>query len=246
MGVLLLTATALEQAELVSCIEEAVRQSVAGRQVTAGSVAGAPVTVVETGLGAVNTAHALTWSFQSNLPHYVLQIGVGGAYSGSALRVGDVAVASEENYGDVGVRTADGWQGAQVIGIPLIRSGESEIYNRFPLDPEWVGRCRDLLSSATWENPAPAVGVGAFVTVQECSGTQSLGAERSARFGGAVCENMEGAAAAHVCRIYSVPFIEVRAMSNIVDDRQTQTWDLPGAAAVAQEAAMHLVKGMEW
>ena len=157
----------------------------------------------------------------------------------------DVAVASEENYGDVGVRTADGWQGAQAIGIPLMRSGELEIYNRFPLDAEWVERCRDRLSSASWKNPAPAVGVGAFVTVQECSGTQSLGAERAIRFGGAVCENMEGAAAAHICRIYDVPFIEVRAMSNLVDDRRTQTWDLPGAAAVAQEAAMHIIRGLE-
>jgi futalosine hydrolase len=87
----------------------------------------------------------------------------------------------------------------------------------------------------------PEVKVGPFATVQECSGTDELGLERGARFG-AVCENMEGAAAAHVCALYGVPFLELRAMSNRVEKRDREQWDLVGAVARAQEAAARLLE----
>ena len=82
---------------------------------------------------------------------------------------------------------------------------------------------------------------GAFITVQECSGQQILGEERAARFD-AICENMEGAAAAHLCCLYGLPFMEVRAISNKVEDRDRSGWDLPLACGRAQEAAVFLLQ----
>ena len=52
---------------------------------------------------------------------------------------------------------------------------------------------------------------------------------------------MEGAAAAHICLMYGVPFAEVRGISNLVVDRDRESWDLPAAADVAQRAAIHLI-----
>ena len=91
------------------------------------------------------------------------------------------------------------------------------------------------------EAALPEAHIGPFVTVQECSGTDELGEERGRRFG-ALCENMEGAAAAHICALYDVPFAELRAMSNIVEQRALEQWDLPGAAARAQAAAQELLE----
>ena len=82
---------------------------------------------------------------------------------------------------------------------------------------------------------------GPFVTVQESSGTTELGNERARRFA-AICENMEGAAGAHVCRLFDVPFLEIRGISNMVEDRRTERWEIPRAAGVAQEAGWHLVE----
>ena len=166
-------------------------------------------------------------------------MGVGGAYGDGAADIGDIAVASAENYGDIGVRTAAGWQSSELIGIPLLSDGNAEVFNRFCLDPDRVRQASDVLA-ATGRAPV----VGPFVTVQECSGTTALGEERRERFG-AVCENMEGAAAAHISRIYSVPFLELRAMSNRVEDRDTDSWDVPLAASVAQKAAVHLLERIE-
>ena len=125
----------------------------------------------------------------------------------------------------------EGWQGAEVIGIPVLEKGE-RYFNRFPLDRDWLQKAASILPDAK---------VGAFVTVQECSGTDALGIERGERFA-AVCENMEGAAAAHVCALYGVPFLELRAMSNRVEKRDREQWDLVGAVARAQEAAARLLE----
>ena len=153
----------------------------------------------------------------------------GGVFPRGGWGIGALALASEEWYGDLGVRTDEGWQGADLIGIPVY--GEDG-YNKFVLAGECLDRAREVL---------PEVKVGPFATVQECSGTDELGLERGARFG-AVCENMEGAAAAHVCALYGVPFLELRAMSNRVEKRDPEQWDLVGAVARAQEAASRLLE----
>ena len=243
MRAVLLTATEFEQRELVEHLEEPIRQVVAGKRWLTGSVGKRAVRLVETGIGAVNAAHALTCALQMGLPGLVLQVGVGGAYLSAGLRIGDVAVASEENYGDIGVRTRDGWQSADLIGIPVLEREEA-YFNRFPLEREWVNEAEELLREVEWEGDDVAVRIGPFVTVQECSGVAELGREREERFG-AVCENMEGAAAAHLCRLYGVPFLEVRGISNLVEDRRRKNWNLPLACQRAQRAALLLLENLE-
>ena len=237
-AIALITATAFEQGELVAGLHEAVRQVVAGKVWHSGRLRDRPVRLLETGLGAVNTAHALTCLLQAEEPDLVLQVGVGGAYLEAELALRDVVLATEEVYGDLGVRTREGWQGGELIGIPVLAADE-EIYNRFPLDPGLVRQAGQVLAAAG----QAAAGAGPFVTVQECSGTEELGRQRAALFR-AICENMEGAAAAHICRLYQVPFVEVRAISNQVEDRRKESWDLPGAVARVQRAAGHLVEGL--
>jgi futalosine hydrolase len=237
--ILLLTATAFEQLDLAVHMRETVHQIVAGKNWRKGRLGQAMVQLVETGMGAVNTAHALTCVLESTRPALVLQVGVGGAYLDAGLGKGAVVVASSEIYGDVGVRTREGWQSAELIGIPLLQQEEA-YFNHFPLDKDLVSRARDLLVAGAWDGAVPEVRVGPFVTVQECSGLTALGREREGRFR-ALCENMEGAAAAHLCRLYGIPFLEIRSISNLVEDRRTEQWDLPLAGARAQQAGLCLL-----
>ena len=237
--ILILTATGPEQRDLARRLENAVVQEVAGKKWRTGQLAGSEVGLVETGIGAVNTAHALTCVLQARRPDVVLQMGVGGAYPGAGLALGDLALASAEIYGDLGVRTGDGWYSAEFIGIPVVERGRA-YFNSFPVDRKLMERAREVLQGG-WSEPAPALRVGPFVTVQECSGLAEMGQERGERFD-AVCENMEGAAAAHVCLLYGVSFVELRSISNQVEDRRTDKWDLPLALARAQEAVLRLLR----
>ncbi|HEX8243978.1 MAG TPA: hypothetical protein VF541_10795 [Longimicrobium sp.] len=88
------------------------------------------------------------------------------------------------------------------------------------------------------------VRVGPFVTVSACSGTAARGAVVAARFGG-ICEGMEGAALAHVAALYDTPFLELRAVSNLVEDRDLSRWKLADAAEAAQRAVRALVAARE-
>ena len=239
---LILSATELEQSVLARRLESPIRQTVSGKRWITGSSGQAAVRLVEGGMGGVNTAHALSCALQSWRPDLVLQLGVGGAYPNAGLEVGDLALAEAENYGDLGVRTPQGWESSELIGIPVIR-GDVDYYNHFPLDCDLVASARQMLANRNG-SVAQGLRAGPFVTVQESSGTTELGNERARRFA-AICENMEGAAGAHVCRLFDVPFLEIRGISNMVEDRRTERWEIPRAAGVAQEAGWHLVETLQ-
>jgi len=54
---------------------------------------------------------------------------------------------------------------------------------------------------------------------------------------------MEGAAAAQVAGLHAIPWLEVRGISNIVEDRDMQKWDIPKAAEAGQKAVLRILEG---
>jgi len=234
--ILILTATALEQDRLRESLADPTTETFAHRPHVSGALEGVPVSLLETGIGCVNTAQALTAFLETHSPQAVLQVGVGGAYRLSGLGVGDLAVAASETYADAGVATPDGWRPLDLIGIPVLRTGEEDIYNVIPVDTSLATKA----ASALEEMDGLKVQSGPFATVQQCSGVADLGDVVAERFK-AICENMEGAAAAHLAALYGVPFLEVRAISNLVENRDLSKWDLPGAASRVQSAALTLL-----
>ena len=176
------------------------------------------VTLVCTGVGPVNAAHAVTLAIARQRPDAIVVCGVGGAYPGSGLAVGDVVCADVECYGDLGAMTPSGFLDMQALGFPVI-TGASPIYNELPLQV------------------FPLERRVRFVTVSTCTGTEAAARDLEARTRGAV-ENMEGAAAAHVAYLHDVPVGEVRGISNMVTNRDTSAWRLREAALAAQEAVV--------
>jgi futalosine hydrolase len=209
--------------------------SVGRKPAIAGVLDGTPVILLAAGMGKTNAAQALTALLESRAVRGVLNTGVGGAYPGSGLGVGEVALATEENYGDEGVETPQGWISAEGIGIPLLRGPGGVRFNRFPLDEALLLRARQALAAREI-----AARAGPFVTVSCCSGTTQRGMEVAGRFG-AICESMEGAALAHVAALYEVPFLEVRGISNAVEDRDLSRWRLQDAIEAACTTARVLL-----
>jgi futalosine hydrolase len=229
---LLLCATEGEGARVAAQLTERAETVQAGRTVRRGRLERVGCRLVVGGLGLVNTAAALAAQLAAAPPRLVLQFGIAGAYVPAGLAVGAVACATEEIYGDLGVLTPAGWQPADLIGIPLL-PGAPPRFNRFPLDAALV------------EHAARAAGAraGPFVTVSTCTGVRTVGDALHHRWG-ALCESMEGAAAAHVCALYRVPFLEVRGVSNLVEDRDREKWQLARAVAAAQDAALQVVDSL--
>jgi futalosine hydrolase len=57
-----------------------------------------------------------------------------------------------------------------------------------------------------------------------------------------ICENMEGAAVAHVCISYGIPVVEIRGISNTVEDRDMKKWDIRMAAENCQKVVKEFLK----
>jgi futalosine hydrolase len=195
--------------------------------------------VVVTGIGAVNAAHALTKYLVSHpKPSVVIQTGVAGAFVPAQIPVGAVVLADAEMYGDMGVLTTDGWQPMDAIGIPLVPAtdGKPARFNCFPFDLALVTRAAQIAGALVTRT-------GPFLTLSIVTGVQALGDELHERFG-ALCESMEGAAAAHVCALHDVPFLEVRGISNLVENRDREKWKLKEAAEAAQNVALMLAENL--
>ena len=224
-GILLLAAVEAECRSVLTQMTRVLSEG-GGRR---GEIAGRRCRLLTTGVGPANAAHILTREAEREMPRIVAQFGIGGAYVPSGLAVGDVAVASEEIYGDLGAESPDGWLSMKQIGFPTV-SGPAPLYNRFPLDSERAERVASACGGS----------VGAFLTVSTCTGTAARAALLYERFG-AVCENMEGAAAAHVCAAYGLPFVELRGISNLIENRDRSRWRIKEAVLAAGRAVMDAV-----
>lgn len=192
--------------------------------------------LLASGMGKTNAAQALTALLEKSRVRGVIGFGVAGAYPGSELQVGELALAASEIYGDEGVLTPAGWRSTEEIGIPLLEKDGARTFNEFPIDSQRVEAARQALAAAGWQ-----VRTGPFVTVSTCSGTAARGRELAERFG-ALCESMEGAAWAHVAALYGVPFLELRAASNLVEDRDLSRWRLVDAAEAVARALPEVVR----
>lgn len=203
----------------------------------AGMLSGTPVILLAGGMGKTNAAQALAALLETRPVRGVIGFGVGGAYPGSGLDVGGVALATAEIYGDEGVEGPGGWLSTEAIGIPLLETQDGARFNELALDEARVEAAARTLSAAGMPFAS-----GPFVTVSTCSGTRARGEALRARHA-AICESMEGAACAHVAALYEVPFLEVRGISNLVEDRDLSRWQLADAAGSAAAAVERIVAG---
>lgn len=260
-----LTATDLEAEPVRTTLAHPQRFDVAGKSVYVGEVAysgsspgpgpaATRVVLAVSGCDKVNTAVILTCLLQAMAPRprLVLQTGIAGAFSAKSVahdvRLGDVVVATQESYSDTGSSSSRGWISAAELGLPIAQVGGVELGGVFPVEPGLVEWATAVLTGAGFSG-APgsdetraeaAVWQGPCVTSSTVTGWDDEARTLAERWG-ALTESMEGAAAAHVCALYGVPFLEVRGISNLVGDRDRSSWLVEEAVDSAGRAALALV-----
>lgn len=206
---------------------------------TEGTIGNLPVLICAAGVGKISAAAATAVLIERCQPSLVINTGCAGAYGGSGMSIGDLAVASEEVLGDEGALTSAGWQDLQTMKLPSLVQGNRLYYNDIPLSK---------LASEKAMQLADYYGVhltrGRFVTVSTCSGSRLRG-EEMARRCRAVAENMEGAAVALTCLRYGIDCLEIRGISNQVDERDMKTWDIPRAVEAAQRFVLKYIEELD-
>ncbi len=213
-----------------------IRRADPGPACYAGRIGGTDFVYIISGMAKANAGHAAGLLVRDFSADVVVSFGIGGAYQGAGLAVGDIAVAAKEVYADEGGETTKGFQPLEMIGIPLLRVRGRRYFNEFPLDRML---CRRALRAALTVGRAAS---GTFATVSTCTGTKKKAAQLRDRLG-AICENMEGAAVAQVCSMYGVSCVEIRGISNMVEDRDKSRWDIPLASKASCEAVIAFLAG---
>lgn len=202
--------------------------------ISEGQLHGKPIIFTHCGVGKVNAAHSATLMLENYNIDILILFGIAGAYTG---KIGDVVVAESENYGEEGVLTKEGWKPMEAIS-PLLKN-EKEYFNTFPMDLK-----SSQLAIEASKDPGFNATSGNFITVSQCSGTRDSGEILKKRFNG-VCENMEGAAVAHICTLYNIPMVEIRGISNIIEDRDIKKWNIPLAVSHVSKVVSEVVKRLK-
>lgn len=195
--------------------------------IRAGLPDGAPGTTVATvGVGpaaaAAGTARLLALAEAAGHPYRaVLSAGVAGGFAGRAA-VGELVLAARSIHADLGAESADGW-------LSLDQLGFGTTVGR--ADPGLLSQLRARLPDAT---------VGDVLTVATVTGTAARAASLAAAHPEALAEAMEGYGVACAAAGAGVPFVELRAISNLVGPRERASWRIPAALAALTAAAATL------
>ncbi len=150
--------------------------------------------------------------------------GICGVYQqySDMFKVGDVVMARDEIYGDLGRCNTTDISGLNIEntekGIVKI---ETEAVDRKRLTP--------LALPSDFNQKLKTIQIKSisFTTVM-CVSASFRRAEAVQRFSGAHCENMEGAAFFETATAFNIPFIEIRAISNVAGDKK-ENWKISEA-----------------
>jgi futalosine hydrolase len=171
---------------------------------------GVRVEVLFTGVGLPATALALGLRFGGgDLPALAIQAGVGGAIN-REIPLGEVVRVSSECFGDLGAEDRDGRQlSLGDIGLPP--------------GPPFNGE--ELLVAPPGLAALPFREV-AGISVNRVSGSENSIRIMRERWSKAEVESMEGAAFFFACLKVGVEPLQVRAISNYVEPRNREGWQM--------------------
>lgn len=183
------------------------------------------IDVLIAGIGGVSTAYELTRQLTRERYDLVLQAGIGGSFV-SKYAPGAVVVIRSECFGDLGVVEAG--RRKSVFDLQLADA------DAFPFTGGRLYNPHSRLMELTGLDPANGVTINEVTTATDTIRhfKDSMGAE---------IESMEGAAFHYVTLLEDQPFLQVRAVSNYVGERDKAKWALKAAISNLAEHTERLL-----
>jgi len=178
------------------------------------------------GIGQLQTAWALQNRIRLERPDLVIQAGIGGAPE--MEDIGKVFAISSDKIADLGTMGKTGFTDIFEMGL--------QNPDRFPFrNGKLINPYNSLLS---WTGLPVMEGV----TVNEIKSSDSAGLQRNPL---RVVESMEGAALHYVCLMEKIPFIQIRAISNVTGDRDKSRWKIKEALKGMHEDLVVMIQKLE-
>ncbi|MDC9593317.1 5'-methylthioadenosine/S-adenosylhomocysteine nucleosidase [Xenorhabdus sp. IM139775] len=179
-----------------------------GCEIYTGKLNGIDIALLKSGIGKVAAALGTTLLIEHCQPDIVINTGSAGGLD-PKLKVGDIVVSEEVRYHDADL-TAFGYEPGQMAQCPAA----------FVADDKLIALAEKCIQSLNLNAVRGLI----------CSGDAFInGAEPLARiratFPNVTAVEMEAAAIGHVCHQYHLPFVVVRAISDVADQESHLSFD---------------------
>ena len=206
VNVLLVTAT---------ITEAAVIKGFTGKDKTGGTVCfgNVCIRILVTGVGSVATSWEMTkWLSSNSRPDLAINAGIAGSYRAD-IKPGDVVMPVSDCFADAGIESDNGFLTLSEAGLEdadkfPFKNGKIFAGNRF------VQKAGRIIKPVT------------AITVNTASGYESTIARLRKKYDPDI-ETMEGATFFYICSSANVPFMGLRAISNMVEPRNRSHWNIP-------------------
>jgi futalosine hydrolase len=163
-----------------------------------------------TGIGMLASGVKLTQLAATHKPELIIQMGIAGSYS-KKEPLGKVMIIASESIADLGVRENDTFKDLFETGLQK----ENEVpFKKRKLTNPTIKSLNVLKSDLV-----------AAVTINEIT-TSAKRIKEIIAANNPVLESMEGAALHYVGGLTKTPFIQIRAVSNYVGERNKAKWKL--------------------
>ncbi|MBC7904925.1 MAG: futalosine hydrolase [Gemmatimonadaceae bacterium] len=170
------------------------------------------IEMLTTGVGGISTAYFLTSQIEDRRPDLIIQAGLAGSFHDS-IPLGAVVSVATDVTGDMGAQEGDDFKDMFDLGL----QEESTM-------PFSARKLVNVNLSSRWPH-LPAVNA---VSVNEIT-TSPERIELLKKKYGAEIESMEGAAFHYVCLQMRIEFLQLRAISNMVGERDKSKWEISAA-----------------
>jgi len=218
MRILLVAATLPEVAPLIEALS--LQKTDEDNLYTARHTSVANCSVLITGVGMVPTAFALARHLPHNVYHLVINVGIAGSFDRN-IALGDVVEITRDTFAELGAE-----DDKKFISIEQLGFGAGIF-----------APTRNIAQFTTKISPAKATAI----TVNTVHGNEASIAAIVERLNPQL-ESMEGAAFFYACHELKVPCIQIRAVSNYVEKRNRDNWQIGLAVKNLNNFALELLK----
>jgi futalosine hydrolase len=167
----------------------------------------------ESGIGLLASSVSLMKMFVQETPSLIIQVGIAGCLD-KKIPLGKVFAVKDDFAGDIGVMENKVWK--DLFDMKFDKPNDAP-YERKSLPNPWLSQY-NLLKLPTKKG----------VTVNTITTDKNKIDLYSGRYK-ATLESMEGAALHYMGRDLNIPFIQIRAVSNYVGERNKAKWEMQQA-----------------
>jgi futalosine hydrolase len=226
--ILIITATEKEVSLLFQKFPKLEKKSSRQYSFTLGNLF---VDVLITGVGIPSTIFHLCQHLSSSNYELIINTGIAGSFN-DQIAIGSVVQVKTEAFADLGINNNGEFQ--TVFEAGLIDQNMSPFVCGELINDQFYSYLESLKQLKEVKG----------ITVNTASGHEASINCLKSKFNPDI-ETMEGAGVFYVASQLSIPFIEIRGISNRVEPRNTKNWNLPLAIIKVNEKLLEILSELE-